>query len=103
MTQDQARVELSKLFQAKPEERRVLLEAQESRQALPPGLDQRVRKFLEESWSFEARAARKTPVLGMLLIWNEVAMQATALDHTNPSPPGRRRPRPISPSSSGRP
>ena len=87
MTHDQARVELGKLFRAKPEERRVLLEAQESRRALPPGLDQRLRKFLEESWSFEARAARKTPVLGMLLIWNEVAMQATALDHTNPNPP----------------
>jgi membrane-associated phospholipid phosphatase len=88
MTRDQARVELAKLFRAKPEERRVLLEAQESRRALAAGLDQRLRKFLEESWSFEARAARKTPVLGMLLIWNEVAMQATALDHTNPSPPG---------------
>ena len=94
MTQDQARVELGKLFRAKPEERRVLLEAQESRKALPAGLDQRLRKFLEESWSFEARAARKTPVLGMLLIWNEVAMQATALDHTNPSPPGSTQPPP---------
>ena len=88
MTRDQSRAELSKLFRAKPEERRVLLEAQERRQALPPGLDQRVRKFLQESSSFAARAEKKTPVLGMLLIWNEIAMQATALDHTNPSPPG---------------
>jgi hypothetical protein len=88
MTQDQSRAELGKLFKAKPEERRILLEAQENRVALPPGLDQRVRAFLESSWSFEARLSRRTPVLGMLLLWNELAMQTTALDHTNPSPPG---------------
>ena len=79
------RVDLGRQFKASIQERRVLLDAQENRGALPPGLDDRVRKFFEESWSFEARLARKTPALGMLLIWNEVAMQATALDHTNPN------------------
>jgi membrane-associated phospholipid phosphatase len=87
---EELRLDLGKQFRAKPEERRVLLEAQENRVAPAgfPQLPERIRKFLEESWSFEARVAQKTPVLGMLLIWNEVAMQTTALDHTNPNPPG---------------
>jgi membrane-associated phospholipid phosphatase len=88
---EELRIDLGKQFRAKPEERRVLREAQENRLALPSdvfGLPGRVRKFLQESWSFEALDGQKAPVLGMLLIWNEVAMEATALDHTNPNPPG---------------
>ena len=87
------RVDLGRQFkastQATPEERRVLLDAQEGRVALPPDINARVRKFLEEGYAFESLAAEKTPVLGTLLIWNEVAMLATALDHTNPNPPGQ--------------
>jgi membrane-associated phospholipid phosphatase len=86
---DDRRMDLGRQFRARAEERRVLLEAQEARVALPPGLDNRVRQFLEESWTFQALAAQKTPVLGQLLIWNEVALQTTALDHTNPNPPGQ--------------
>ena len=71
-------------FRASPQERRTLLEAQENRQALPMDIPEKLKQFLESSWSFQALAAEKTPELGYLLIWNEVALQATALDHTNP-------------------
>ncbi len=76
-------------FKATSRERGVLLEAQENRVALPKDIPERLKEFLESSWSYQALAADKTPELGYLLIWNEVAMQATALDHTNPDdPPG---------------
>lgn len=83
ITQEQ-RNEYARQFKASPQERRVLLEAQENRVALPKDIPGRLREFLIASWSYEALAADKTPELGFLLIWNEVAMQATALDHTNP-------------------
>ncbi len=73
-------------FRASPQERRVLLEAQENRLALPKDIPGRLKEFLESSWSYQALAAEKTPELGYLLIWKEVALQATALDHTNPAP-----------------
>ncbi len=78
------RKEYGRQFKASPQERRFLLEAQENRLALPKDLPGRLKEFLATSWSFQALAADKTPELGFLLIWNEVAMQATALDHTNP-------------------
>ena len=71
-------------FKASPQERRVLLEAQENRVALPKDIPGRLREFLISSWSYQSLKAEKTPELGFLLIWNEVALQATALDHTNP-------------------
>ena len=78
------RNEYGRQFKASPQERRVLLEAQEHRVALPRELPKRLKEFLESSWSYQALAADKTPELGYLLIWNEIAMQAIALDHTNP-------------------
>jgi membrane-associated phospholipid phosphatase len=83
------RRDLAKQSRARPDERRVLLKAQEARVALPRDHNERVHKFLEETWSYEALAAEKTPVLGQLMMWNEIAMQATALDHTNPNPPNQ--------------
>ncbi len=79
------RNEYGRQFKASPQERRVLLKAQENRVALPKDLPKRLKEFLESSWSYQALSADKTPELGYLLIWNEVAMQAVALDHTNPS------------------
>jgi hypothetical protein len=80
----QQRNEYARQFKASPQERRVLLQAQENRVALPKDLPGRLKEFLESSWSYRALAADKAPELGYLLIWNEIALQATALDHTNP-------------------
>jgi PAP2 superfamily len=83
ITQEQ-RIEYGRQFMASPQERRILLEAQENRVALPKDLPLRLREFLESSWSYKGLVANKTPELGFLLIWNEIALQAIALDHTNP-------------------
>lgn len=89
---DDQRKAYAKQFQAAPPqgraslaELRTLLDAQERRLTLPAD-SAKFRAFLESSRAFRALAANQTPELGYLLSWNEVALQATALDHYNANP-----------------
>jgi hypothetical protein len=83
----------AKQFQAAPppgggaslRELRTLLDAQEMRMSAPADV-QKFRTFLRSSPSFKAMSSNQTPELGYLLSWNEVALQATALDHYTLSP-----------------
>lgn len=69
-------------------ELRTLLDAQEMRLTAPAD-HRKFRSFLESSRTFQALAGGQAPELGYYLSWNEVALQATALDHftTNPDDP----------------
>jgi membrane-associated phospholipid phosphatase len=69
---------------ATPAERRTLLRAQEMRMTVPADT-QKFGAFLKSSPSFQALSAGLTPELGYLLSWNEVALQASALDHYTPN------------------
>jgi hypothetical protein len=83
----------AKQFQAAPPqggsaslaELRTLLDAQEMRMSAPADA-QRFRAFLAAKPAFRALAGGLTPELGYLLSWNEVALDATALDHYNMDP-----------------
>ena len=90
---DEQRKEYARQFQAATlppgaasiDERRMLLDAQERRMTLPA--DQKhFKAFLNDRPNFKLLKAGQTPVLGYLLNWNEVALQATALDHYNSNP-----------------
>jgi hypothetical protein len=80
-------------FQAAPpqpgaaalDELRALLDAQEMRMSTPADA-RRFRAFLASKPSFRALAGGLTPELGYLLSWNEVALDATALDHYDMDP-----------------
>src|SRR5262245_54096606 len=92
LTENQ-RKELARQFQAAPRQGagaslaalRTRLDAQEMRMTLPADA-RKFKSFLESSRSFKAIAAGQTPELGYLLAWNEVAVQASALDHFNMNP-----------------
>ena len=86
---DKQREDLGRHFMsspgATPAEKNILLRAQESREALPADFEALKKAFIESSWAYRALADDKAPELGTLLLWNEIALYANALDHTTPN------------------
>jgi len=66
---------------ATPSELTVLREIQEQRIAVPATAEG-VKRFLNSSPAMEALESGRTPELGMLMLWNGIALDMTSLDHT---------------------